>query len=194
MLKTLQLGLIWNKSDSNGLNFYPNSVYNAPPFHRKQSSGILATEIGLDGQQEMRLSSPWHIFSRFGRIEWLITAWMLLAVLLSATILDLMDARQAQAGDSVSRDEFRKELNLVYNHPNPFNPSTTISFRLLEPAKVRVNVYDLHGRLLECLADEEMDSGNNFAVWKTVTAPSGTYIFSLEADGVRIFKKMSLIR
>lgn len=142
----------------------------------------------------MRLTSPWHIFSRFHRPLWFLAIWVLLAVFLSASVLEIVAARQAQAGDSVSRDEFRKELNLVYNHPNPFNPSTTIIFRLLEPAKVRVNVYDLRGRIIECLVDEEMEAGNNFAVWKTVTAPSGTYLFSLEADGVRIFKKMSLIR
>ena len=91
-------------------------------------------------------------------------------------------------------EDVRNQLRKVYNHPNPFNPSTTIDYVLLQPAHVKVIVYNLQGRLVAHLVDEYQYEGANFAVWKTQTAPSGTYIFSLEADGVRVFRKMSLIR
>ncbi len=100
----------------------------------------------------------------------------------------------AWAGESASREDFRKELNLVYNHPNPFNPSTTINYVLLQPAEVTVDVFDLRGRHMARLVDSYQEEGENFAVWKTLTAPSGTYIFRLEADEVQVFRKMMLVR
>ncbi len=114
--------------------------------------------------------------------------------LLLCVFTGLIFPEASQAGDSVSREDVRRQLRLVYNHPNPFNPSTTIDYVLLESAKVRVCVYDLKGRLVEELVNEHQNEGPNFAVWKTQTAPSGTYIFSLDANGVRVFRKMSLVR
>ncbi len=127
-------------------------------------------------------------------VRLLIAAWLLLAVFLASALSGLLVSPAAHAGDSVSRDEIRKELSLVYNHPNPFNPSTTIKYVLLQPANVQVHVYDLKGRHMACLVDSYQYDGENFAIWKTQTAPSGTYIFSLEADGIRVFRKMMLIR
>lgn len=142
----------------------------------------------------MRLYSPKASFFSNFAIRVLIVAWMLLAVLVAFAVSGLFGFHDAKAGESASREEFRKELSLVYNHPNPFNPSTTISYVLLEPALVRVHVYDLKGRHVATLVDEYQNDGENFAVWKTQTAPSGAYIFSLEADGIRIFRKMMLVR
>ncbi len=142
----------------------------------------------------MSLSSPKGTFLPNLTIRLLIAAWFLLAMLLAVGLSGLLLSPAAKAGESVSRDEIRKELNLVYNHPNPFNPSTTINYVLLQPAHVKVIVYDVKGRQIARLIDSYQNDGENFAVWKTQTAPSGTYIFSLEADGIRVFRKMMLVR
>jgi hypothetical protein len=142
----------------------------------------------------MSLSSPKATFLPNLTIRLLIAAWFLLAMLLAVGLSGLFLSPAAMADESVTRDEIRKELNLVYNHPNPFNPSTTISYVLLQPAHVKVDVYDLKGRHVVSLVDTYQNDGENFAVWKTQTAPSGTYIFSLEADGIRVFRKMMLVR
>lgn len=142
----------------------------------------------------MRLISPEATFCSNLTTRLLIAAWLLLAVFMAFALSGLVASPEANAGESASREEFRKELNLVYNHPNPFNPSTTINYVLLQPAYVKVNVYNLKGHHMACLVDEHQADGENFAVWKTQTAPSGTYIFSLEADGVRVFRKMMLVR
>jgi len=142
----------------------------------------------------MSLPSPKATFFSNMTIRLLIAGWVFLALLVASALAGLLVSPEAQAGDSVSREEIRQELNLVYNHPNPFNPSTTINYTLLQPAHVRVQVYDLKGRHVVCLVDDYQNDGPNLAVWKTETAPSGTYIFSLEADGVRVFRKMMLVR
>lgn len=142
----------------------------------------------------MRLFSPKALSIPNIFIRLLSVAWLLLAFSLASGLSGLLASPTACAGENASREEIRKELNLVYNHPNPFNPSTTISYVLLEPANVQVHVYDMKGRHIVCLVDAYQNDGENFAVWKTQTAPSGTYIFSLEADGVRVFRKMMLVR
>jgi len=142
----------------------------------------------------MSLNSPKATFLSSLGIRLLIAAWVLLAVLLAFGLSGLLSSPSALAGDNVTREDFRKELSLVYNHPNPFNPSTTIKYVLLQQADVRVDVYDLKGRHMARLVDETQVEGENFAVWKTQTAPSGTYIFCLEADGVKVFRKMMLVR
>ena len=142
----------------------------------------------------MSLLSPKANFFSNMTIRLLIVAWVLLALLVASALSGLLVSPQAKAGESASREEIRKELNLVYNSPNPFNPSTTINYVLLRPTHVRVQVYDIVGRHVACLVDDYQEEGPNFAVWKTQTAPSGTYIFSLEAEGVRVFRKMMLVR
>ncbi len=142
----------------------------------------------------MRCFSPGSSQKKSKSIRLYFAAGLCSAFFLVASLGFLCSIPQANADESVTREEIRRQLRLVYNHPNPFNPSTTISYSLLQPAQVEVHVYDLKGRHLVCLVDEYQQEGENFAVWKTQTAPSGPYIFSLEADGVRVFRKMMLVR
>ncbi len=142
----------------------------------------------------MNLNSPRvGILSKL-TIQLLVATGLGFALFLSIVLAGLVSGSSALASGSVSREDIRKELNLVYNQPNPFNPSTTINYVLLQPAHVKIQVYDVKGRHMACLVDEFQNDGENYAVWKTQTAPSGTYIFSLEADGVRVFRKMMLVR
>ena len=142
----------------------------------------------------MRFLSPESGFRRIMTFRLLMVAWGMFAVVLASGFGELLAPSTAMADESVTREDIRRQLRLVYNHPNPFNPSTTIKYSLLQSADVQVHVYDLQGHHLVCLVDEYQQEGDNFAIWKTQTAPSGTYIFSLEADGVRVFRKMMLVR
>ncbi len=93
-------------------------------------------------------------------------------------------------------DPFRLEQN----HPNPFNPRTTISFDLPRGMPVTLNVYDLAGRLVVVLLDDLMASaGRNEVVWRGRDQagrqlPSGTYFYRLEAGGYVEKKRMTMLR
>jgi len=136
-----------------------------------------------------RIESPTRRWARY--LTW---TWLLLIAAVGLFVCAMLPVGEAAAVDSASREEFHKELALVRNSPNPFNPNTTIYYNLLEPADVRIDVYDVKGHRVECLVDDWQDAGQNMAVWKTETAPSGTYIMALQADGVQVFLKMSLVR
>jgi serine protease len=93
---------------------------------------------------------------------------------------------------------------LEQNFPNPFNPQTVIRFGLPEGGTVRLRVFDLMGREVNRLADEERDAGYYEVVWDGTDAgkrpvASGIYFYSLEVfhSGELKFsgtEKMAIIR
>ena len=101
---------------------------------------------------------------------------------------------EAVAEEEATREAIARELALAHNCPNPFNAHTEIVYTLLRPARVKVDIYDLVGRHVVELFDGEQDAGENFAIWKTERDPSGTYIFCVEVEGIRVFHKMSMVK
>jgi hypothetical protein len=90
-------------------------------------------------------------------------------------------------------------LALRQNHPNPFNPSTVITFRLAAPGPVTLAVYDAGGRRVRTLVQERLASGEHRAAWDgTDTAgrrvASGTYVYRLAADGQIRSRSMTLLK
>ena len=89
---------------------------------------------------------------------------------------------------------------LLDNRPNPFNPQTTISFDLLQEQAVNLRVYDVTGRLVVVLMDNEVaQQGRNEVVWRSrdqrgYELPSGTYFYRLEAGGYCETKPMTLLK
>jgi hypothetical protein len=58
---------------------------------------------------------------------------------------------------------------LRQNTPNPFNPSTIITYQLKEPRQVRLEIYDVAGHLVRQLVDERQERGDHAAAWTAVT-------------------------
>ena len=87
-----------------------------------------------------------------------------------------------------------KELALAQNYPNPFNPATVISYALPEQAHVRISVYDLTGRRISTLVNEEQSPGSFEVIWDASGLASGMYIYRLEAAGQTLTQRMTLIK
>jgi hypothetical protein len=90
-------------------------------------------------------------------------------------------------------------LTLHQNVPNPFNPSTSIAFYLPERSRVRIDVYDVAGRLVTTLMDGTRPGGNHTVEWNGSdasgrTAASGVYFYRLVAGRFEQTKKMILLR
>jgi hypothetical protein len=91
------------------------------------------------------------------------------------------------------------ELVLEANVPNPFNPETTIAYRIPTASHVRLDVYDAGGRLVRNLADSMQQPGRHTFVWNgcdTFGSPvaSGVYFYRLVAGGNCMTKKMVLLK
>ena len=92
-----------------------------------------------------------------------------------------------------------RATGLVSAAPNPFNPSTKISFYLAEPAPVRVSVYDLAGRLVARLVDEHLETGEHSVTWHGTDlsggrAASGVYFYRLTSGQLVDTKRMTLLK
>ena len=85
------------------------------------------------------------------------------------------------------------------NFPNPFNPSTTITFDLPRPMRVSLSVYSLSGRLLRTLIDADLPAGAARAAWngtdeKGQPVASGAYLCRMTAGGETRLVRMLLVR
>jgi len=83
---------------------------------------------------------------------------------------------------------------LDQNHPNPFNPRTTIRFALPGRAHAELNVYDLHGRLVAALVDGVLDGGDHVAEFDAAGLGSGIYFCRLRTGGETLTRKLTLLR
>jgi flagellar hook assembly protein FlgD len=71
-------------------------------------------------------------------------------------------------------------------YPNPFNPSTTISYGLPKNSHVKITVYDIRGRLVTTLQDGNQNAGYHRVKWNTQSTAgravsSGIYVYRIEA-------------
>ena len=83
---------------------------------------------------------------------------------------------------------------LEANHPNPFNPSTTVHFFLPAAAELRLSVHDATGRELRVLADGLMPAGEHSLPFTAGSLPSGTYYLRLVTGGHALLRPMLLLR
>ncbi len=80
------------------------------------------------------------------------------------------------------------------NYPNPFNSSTTITFTLLAPCRVTVDIYDVLGNRAERLLDSEKDAGDYSLTWSADRVPSGIYFYKIKAENLVESRKMTLLK
>ncbi|MFA7360861.1 MAG: alkaline phosphatase [Candidatus Kapaibacterium sp.] len=92
--------------------------------------------------------------------------------------------------------ELPKEFSVDQNYPNPFNPTTAISINMKRAGTVKVNVYDISGRVVKTLMNnEKLGAGVKSIKMNGSELSSGVYFYNLVVDGVQIdSKRMTLIK
>ena len=107
------------------------------------------------------------------------------------------------AASAVGETPAAAQIQLMPNVPNPFNPSTTITFGL--PAdhtgstEVSLRVYDLKGRLVRVLMEETVAADRHSVTWngrndRGTAVPSGLYIYRLAAGDKTLARTMTLAK
>ena len=87
-----------------------------------------------------------------------------------------------------------KTFELLENYPNPFNPTTTISFTLPETEFVKLSVYNALGQEVAVLAKGVYEAGFHTINFNASNLQSGVYIYKLESSEISISKKMILAK
>ena len=96
-----------------------------------------------------------------------------------------------------SIDEYEgnpKEFALHQNFPNPFNPSTSIIYSILQEGHVRMSVFDVLGREVALLQEGVQRSGTYRLLFSSVDLPSGVYFYRIQAPGFVETKKMVITK
>ena len=90
-------------------------------------------------------------------------------------------------------------IELQANYPNPFNPRTTIVYKLKEASPVTIGIYNLRGQLVKTLVNEAKSSGKHTIDWQgddetNRPVPSGIYYYKMNAGKYSSSKKMILMK
>ena len=83
---------------------------------------------------------------------------------------------------------------LSQNFPNPFTGITTLSYTLPKAEQVNISVYDIHGRLVEQLVNEQLPQGSHQVDWNGRNVQAGTYYYQIKAGTYTETKKMLLVK
>ncbi|MBK6912151.1 MAG: T9SS type A sorting domain-containing protein [Ignavibacteriales bacterium] len=86
------------------------------------------------------------------------------------------------------------DFRLEQNFPNPFNPSTTIRFAIPNSGNVKLSVTNILGQEVAVLLNEFKNAGSYDINFDASQIASGLYIYKIEADGIIISKKMTLLK
>ena len=86
------------------------------------------------------------------------------------------------------------EFKLYQNYPNPFNPSTKIEYRISEFGLISLKIYDVLGREVTTLVNEEKPAGTFEVTWNAVNVPSGVYFYQLKEGSYTATKKLLLLK
>lgn len=101
---------------------------------------------------------------------------------------------QTITGVKLSDDFVPREFALEQNFPNPFNPITTIRFHIAQPSHAVVEVFDLLGRHVATLVNEELAAGSYETTLNASQLSSGVYIYRLKAGSYVSTKKALLLK
>ncbi len=102
-------------------------------------------------------------------------------------------------GVEYNSSDVPKRFSLEQNYPNPFNPETQIGYQLSARSFVSLTIYDLLGREIKTLLNEEQSSGRYHITWDGTDhfgnkVPSGIYMYTLRTGNSVISKKMVLMK
>ncbi|WP_340104875.1 PKD domain-containing protein [Rhodohalobacter sp. 8-1] len=87
-----------------------------------------------------------------------------------------------------------EEHELSQNYPNPFNPSTVIEYALPEPGNVELIVYNILGREVATLVNDQKQAGHHQVTFDASNLASGLYIYHLQANSYEQSHQMTLIK
>ena len=100
---------------------------------------------------------------------------------------------------SILDDGLPIAFNLYNAYPNPFNPVTTLRYDLPEPSNVNIIIYDMLGRQVKTLINQNQDAGHKSIRWNATNdygkpVSAGVYLYRIQAGQFRQTKKMVLLK
>ncbi|MCW8849690.1 MAG: T9SS type A sorting domain-containing protein, partial [Melioribacteraceae bacterium] len=118
----------------------------------------------------------------------------------TATTMNLTDVQATIVDEIIVTDveempsAIPTEFVLNQNYPNPFNPTTTIEFAIPKNSEVKIGVYDVLGRLVTELVNEDFNAGYYKVNFNAANLASGVYYYQIKAGDFVSVKKLVLLK
>src|SRR4030065_763848 len=96
--------------------------------------------------------------------------------------------------NTAMNDLVPSEFYLSQNYPNPFSEKTVIKFCVAYKTKLKLEVFNSKGKLINKLLDEEKEAGTYESEFDACNLPEGVYMYKLQAANFISTKKMILVR
>ena len=160
----------WIGTFSRGLVYYDNSEWKS---YNESNSGLVdnfVASLAID-----KNGNKW------------IGTWNGLAVITESGVVSVDEKDKF-------RSLFPNNFQLSQNYPNPFNPSTKIKYSIPRTANVVIKVFDILGKEIETLVNEEKTAGTYELTWTIANQPSGVYFYRIQAGDFIQTKKMILLK
>ncbi len=171
--------------------FYPSNKWQAI------SSGIGKSKAGSGDISEVTSGGPFSIpAGQTIDVAFAIAAGTSLGDIRTAVANARIKYQSIPTSISNDKNETPLSYSLMQNYPNPFNPATTIKYRIAKPGYVTLRVYDMLGKVVETLVDENKPAGNyevTFPAGNRQLA-SGVYLYKLSVNGFSSTKKLVLLK
>jgi len=96
--------------------------------------------------------------------------------------------------------DLKSAKKIAWNNPNPFNPSTTISFMVPQTSHVKVEIYNILGKRIATLLDRQVEAGISSVIWNAkdeygIDVTSGTYFYKISFDdGEPLIQKIMFLK
>lgn len=113
--------------------------------------------------------------------------------------IGVVSTETVTASEELPEIKILNDFRVNQNFPNPFNPSTTITYSVPENANVLINIYNSNGELIRTLSNEEQTAGNHSILWNGRNdigsmVASGTYFYQVISGEFAQAKKMILLK
>ena len=105
---------------------------------------------------------------------------------------DALYMSHSRSGQSFQSGPHSFELSKLY--PNPFNPSTEVSFSLPMDGHVQLTAYDVRGKEVDMIFEGAQSVGSHSYIWNASNLPSGVYYIRLQAGSMVTSQKALLIK
>ncbi len=150
-----------------------------------RDSSFVALSPAENGTQYTDFGAPtgdhyYYVTAQYGNIE--------------STPTNTVSINVLSTEDNVTSPTF-----FLSNHPNPFNPSTTISYSIPSKTDVKLAIYNIRGQKVTTLVHETQEAGPHLITWQGIDhhgkpVSSGIYFYRLETQDNQLVKKMMLLK
>lgn len=188
-------GSSWSQFNCDGTNCLPDAPVNDFLIHYNPENGerefYAATDIGVYARYG---ESLWHELSS-GLPNCIVMDINISGGKLYAATYGRGIFEWDMSGTSSPGKEKEKFLPVsISNYPNPFNPETEISFKLTASSYVKLEIFDINGKLVSTLAEGKYEPSDYKYKWNASTYASGIYFYRLNVNSQIVTKKMMLVK